>query len=347
MKWTVADGCGLDDVLSALSAGREVYALEADEHDGYRFSRAETWQPGHHVLGRFRQTEPLKALFFLPREFLGTFDGTIEQEPMAERIVFGVKNCDLSSLRIHDHVFMTGAGVDPTYAEAREHTLLVSTDCEGYGDRCFCAGVGEQPYALKGYDINIAVTDAGPVIDAGSERGAAAVRAVESCLQPAGPELLDAVDNQRKQKYDDLAAHSEKHGVIPGTDLRQAVEGSFKSTLWQDFAEDCVECGACNFICCTCHCFLLTDGLTTEGQPARTKQWDACLFNGFGATAGGHNVRPFRAERFRHRFDKKFRYFPEVLDTYACDGCGRCTDACIAKIDIRDVLKRAVEEGIA
>ena len=26
-----------------------------------------------------------------------------------------------------------------------------------------------------------------------------------------------------------------------------------------------------------------------------------------------------------------------------CDGCGRCTEACIAKIDIRDVLRRAVE----
>ena len=26
-----------------------------------------------------------------------------------------------------------------------------------------------------------------------------------------------------------------------------------------------------------------------------------------------------------------------------CDGCGRCTEACIANIDIRDVLKDAME----
>ena len=30
---------------------------------------------------------------------------------------------------------------------------------------------------------------------------------------------------------------------------------------------------------------------------------------------------------------------------YACDGCGRCTEACIGKIDIREVLKRAVDES--
>ena len=36
---------------------------------------------------------------------------------------------------------------------------------------------------------------------------------------------------------------------------------------------------------------------------------------------------------------------PEVFGFYACDGCGRCTEACIGKIDIRDVLKRAVDDA--
>jgi hypothetical protein len=113
--------------------------------------------------------------------------------------------------------------------------------------------------------------------------------------------------------------------------------------LWGDYAESCVECGACNFICCTCHCFLLADGFDSDGHAARTKLWDACLYDGFARTAGGGTPRPFRAERLRNRFDKKFSYFPQVLGRYACDGCGRCTEACIANIDIRDVLRRAVE----
>ena len=49
-----------------------------------------------------------------------------------------------------------------------------------------------------------------------------------------------------------------------------------------------------------------------DGIPARTKLWDACLYSGFAATAGGGNPRHLRAERLRNRFDKKFSYFPQV-----------------------------------
>ena len=61
--------------------------------------------------------------------------------------------------------------------------------------------------------------------------------------------------------------------------------------------------------------------------------------------AGGANPRARRSERLRNRFDKKFNFAPEVFGFYACDGCGRCTEACIGKIDIRDVLKRAVGDA--
>ena len=145
----------------------------------------------------------------------------------------------------------------------------------------------------------------------------------------------------------ELQKHAEVHGLKPGTDLQTAVEGAFESGLWAEFAEDCVECGACNFICCTCHCFLLADGVDAAGEPARTRLWDACLYAGFARVAGGGNPRPLRAERLRNRFDKKFSFFPQTLGRYACDGCGRCTEACIAEIDIRAVLRRAVDESDA
>ena len=80
------------------------------------------------------------------------------------------------------------------------------------------------------------------------------------------------------------------HGLKPGLDLRRAIEDSFESGLWAEFAEDCVECGACNFICCTCHCFLLADGLDEDGTPARTRLWDACLYKAFARTAAPIHV---------------------------------------------------------
>ncbi|MBN1270235.1 MAG: 4Fe-4S dicluster domain-containing protein, partial [Kiritimatiellae bacterium] len=74
--------------------------------------------------------------------------------------------------------------------------------------------------------------------------------------------------------------------------------------------------------------------------------WDSCLFKNFARVAGGANPRSHRAERLLNRFDKKFNFFPGVLEgLYACDGCGRCIEACTGQIDIRDVLKRAVDES--
>ena len=145
MKWTISVSSDLDETLSLMAKGREVYALESLENGSYRFSRSKTWQPGKHTLGDFRQTEPLKALFFPAREFIGRWKDVSAREPMPERIVFGVKNCDLSSLAIFDHVFLQGVCPDPFYAEAREKTILVSTDCNTHLDVCFCPAVVYQP----------------------------------------------------------------------------------------------------------------------------------------------------------------------------------------------------------
>jgi len=343
MKWTISGSSGLDEILRFLANGREVYAMECLENGTYRLTQAETWQPGQHTLGDFRPTEPLKALFFPAREFIGRWNDPSGREPMPERIVFGVKNCDLSSLAIFDHVFLHGVCEDPYYAQAREKTILVSTDCNGQLEVCFCPAVGEQPYATEGFDINIATTPEGHVIESGTQRGAQLLESAGPLLEPASPKLLEALEKQRTRRYEELVEQGSSHGLAPGMDFRAAVENSFDSELWSDFAEDCVECGACNFICCTCHCFLLADGVDSDGVPARTKLWDACLYSAFAATAGGGNPRPLRADRLRNRFDKKFSFFPQVLDRYACGGCGRCTQACIANIDIRDVLRRAVD----
>ncbi|MBT8039524.1 MAG: 4Fe-4S dicluster domain-containing protein [Gammaproteobacteria bacterium] len=343
MKWTPRDARGLDDVLIALSDGREVYAPVKGENGSFRLSKSATWRKAQNTLGTYRPTEPLKSLFFPPREFIGAWESVAVRPPMPERIVFGVKNCDLSSLAIFDHVFLEGVAPDPYYSEARRRTVLVASDCGDHRDVCFCPAVGEQPWPKAGYDINIAQAPSGVLLEEGSERGAELLASVAGLLQEAPRELIEAVEAQREQHYRELAEDCAARGIEPGSDLQGAVEGAFESALWSEFAEHCVECGACNFICCTCHCFLLADGLTQGGQAGRTKLWDACLYNGFARTAGGGTPRPLRAERLRNRFDKKFSYFPQVMGRYACDGCGRCTEACIAKIDIRDVLNSALE----
>jgi len=333
----------LDDFLGAIAKGREVYALERAESQ-YHLVRSDSWQAGKHTLGAFRQVEPLKALVFRPRELLGSLGSAALGAPIPERIVIGAKNCDVAALKIHDHVFLNTEPVDPSYKEVREKTIIVSCDCTDAREVCFCPAVKEQPYPKTGFDINLAPTDLGYVVEAGSERGKQLLKKAENLLSAADAAILKERDQNRQKISKKVCAQTEKMGLTCGADLRQAVEKSQGKKIWDDFAADCVECGACNLICCTCHCFLLADGKGKNNTASRIKQWDSCLYKNFAAVAGGANPRRHRAERLQNRFDKKFSFFPEILGSYACDGCGRCVEACTGKIDIREVLKRAVNE---
>lgn len=340
--YQLAEGYTVDDLLSALTAGREIFALEPGEQGRYHLVRTDGWDPEKHTLGAYRPVEPLKSLLFQPREFLGpTFEPT-EAQPLAERIVVGVKNCDLAGLRIQDHIFGGLEPTDPQYVEAREKTILISCDCTDCLDVCFCPVVGEKPFAEHGFDINISPLAEQHLIDAGTERGEQLLARATHCLAPAADRFLEERAQRREVMEQKLIDQAAACGLAPGMDLTAAVRGAAQSEMWGDFAKDCVECGACNFACCTCHCFLLTDGVN-EGVPVRGKQWDSCLLMNFARVAGG-NPRKGRAARLRNRFLKKFSYFPDVMDCYACDGCGRCTEVCAGNIDIRSVLKRAIDE---
>lgn len=347
------DQSRLNEFIQGLCRGREVFAFEQarpidsaqQAEEQYHLVRTDEWQMDKHTLGEYRPIEPLKSLVFPPREFLGSLAGPSEAPAIKERIVVGIKNCDLSALKIYDYVFQKSEPVDPFYAEAREKTFLVSCDCTDARDVCFCSAVDQQPYAKEGFDINISPTSKGCVIEAGSERGEKLLKNVEQVLEPADESIIQERDKNRAELTQRVRDQAAEKGLQPGTDLKQAIQKTLESGLWDEFAKDCVECGACNFVCCTCHCFLLADGTSKNKTPARVKQWDSCLYRNFARVAGGANPRNHRAERLYNRFDKKFNFFHEVLGTYACEGCGRCVEACTGKIDIREVLRRAVESA--
>ena len=120
------------------------------------------------------------------------------------------------------------------------------------------------------------------------------------------------------------------------------IEKNYVAPLWEEEAQTCVECAACNMICPTCHCFLLYDQ-KKEDLMARFRVWDSCMLKSFARVAAGANPRPRLWMRLRNRFEKKFDFFPNVFNIFACTGCGRCISACPAKIDIRSVLRRLVD----
>lgn len=333
-----------DDLFEAVAKDRVLYAPRRFPDGRTRLERAGRWDRSRHAPGAFRPDEPVKALLFPPRLFLGPLGGPAPAEDPRERVVVGVKRCDLESLAIHDFVFEGSEPVDPSYADLRRRTLLIGADCTDCLDVCFCTAVGLSPHPEGGCDLNLAATERGAVVEVFTDRGRALVRELAPLFAPAPPDVLDALERARAGMAARVSEQAARHGLPEGADFPAAVAAAMDSDLWARFAEDCVECGACNFVCCTCHCFTLADGADAGGRAARSRVWDACLYPAFARVAGGGNPRGRRAERLRNRFDKKFVFFPEILGRMACDGCGRCTESCAGRIDIRAVLKGALDE---
>ena len=112
---------------------------------------------------------------------------------------------------------------------------------------------------------------------------------------------------------------------------------------WQKFAADCVECGACTNICPTCYCFYLYDQVLGPAEFERLRTWDSCLLSTYHRMAGGPSMklspRPRLSSRLANRVLHKFTYSPEQCGLLGCVGCGRCIDACLGAIDIREVVQ--------
>ena len=118
---------------------------------------------------------------------------------------------------------------------------------------------------------------------------------------------------------------------------------------WNELGCVCVECGACSYICPTCHCFLLYDEPAggEEGKSKRMRAWDSCLMASYAKMAGVGGVkptpRPRLASRFENRVRHKFDWMVQNLEEIGCVGCGRCTQACAGGSDIREVIHRLGE----
>ncbi len=313
-------------------------------------------------LGGIRQSQPMKSFINPPRERLENRDspdltqtracGTVpifhdgsKKKPL---ILAGVKGCDLSSLILQDSVFLKGEkpdGIDdPFYAENRANTILIGCDCTYAKETCFCLAMDGTPYPQKYFDINLSPADDYFIVEIASDKGERLVNNFRMFFKNHTALDLNVRQANREKVTREVKYFIDKRGTQNTAQIKGAVKKNYNLTqLWQDFASTCVECGACNLVCPTCHCFLLFDrGSGSPAESKRYRMWDACLYNSFARVAGGASPRKKLYERLRNRFEKKFDFFPQVLNYFACTGCGRCIEACPGDIDLREVLKGLV-----
>lgn len=295
---------------------------------------------------RYRAVQSMKSILFEARLDVGGYlgeggrparPGERPHAPDGPQAVIGAKGCDLRALAVLDFVF-AGDVADPFYAANRERTLIISSDCTAFKEVCFCTLTGGKPYPERGYDLNLSPVEGGCVVHVGSPRGRALVERAGGLFRDSSPAQREEASAARTRVTAQLEEHQRTLGFQWGGTTKELMERVYESGVWAEAAGRCVECGACNFVCPTCHCFLLSDHGREKFR--RLRNWDACQYKGFAREGGGGNPRPELYQRLRNRYEKKFHFCPVVMGVSGCTGCGRCVEACIGKIDMREVLKK-------
>lgn len=294
------------------------------------------------VIGEVRAFEPLKSFFFRAREIVAeNFKSDIPHTIQKPFCIVGVKACDLKGFKIQNYVFMNHDYQDPFYIKMCENNLIISIDCTLAIDTCFCLALNVKPYPQENFDINLSMVGEGFIVEVGSQKGQNLVEKYSFLFEEGKKEFISQRDKQREKVIKAVEKNIRENKIPYQDSFKGIIERGYESNIWADEANNCVECGACNTICPTCHCFLLYDQ-KDENRMARLRIWDSCMIKDFARVAGGANPRPELWMRLRNRFEKKFDFFPKVANIYACTGCGRCISACPAKIDIRKILNRLV-----
>lgn len=288
-----------------------------------------------------------KGIVFPQTETLLKFSGGNPEHPLKleeaveapETVVFGVRPCDAHGIAIIEQAFTQSSYQDPYFKARRANTTLIAVSClRPPAETCFCPSVGGGPTDSKGVDLLLTKIGEDLVAEAITPKGEVILES--EFFQPAGADISDKL-NQTKQKASEKMTDCPDFG--DNKKLAQKLEQLFISDYWQTTAGACISCRICTYLCPTCHCFNITDEMgVCKGKRIRT--WDGCLSCQYNREASGHNPRGAKFQRYRNRINHKFSYLVTNYGIYGCVGCGRCIRHCPSSLDIREVVKKALEQ---
>jgi len=304
----------------------------------YRFD--DLIRPEDLVLNYTTTTLPPKKAFSPPEETVFRFaDGDPPKlSPVRgtpPRVLLGVHPCDLSAIDALDRAY-SHPPPDRRWQHNRSRTILVGVDCvpDAY---CFCESLGVAQ-ARRPCDLFLTEIERGYLVEIHTPAGADLLAEARTA-DARGQDFLEA-EHRRRQKT--LAIQSRlKASPDRLADFLEA--GDFRE-IWEGIASRCYGCGSCNTTCPTCFCFTMDDEFDWDLKSGvRWRAWDSCQLMDFGLVAGGHRFRGERWERVRHRWHRKFLYLYRRFGRAFCTGCGRCSRACTADINIVDETNRIID----
>jgi formate hydrogenlyase subunit 6/NADH:ubiquinone oxidoreductase subunit I len=315
-------------VIAPASRNGKVLFAEAASFSGIANDYIQTAQSVKEVA--FPRTEKIL-------DYSRTQDGMsvkgIDLKDIPEIVLWGVRPCDAMGIGELSAIFNWDYK-DEIYNNRLSRVMVLGFSCGKSDEYCFCTSTGGNPGNTTGSDILFTKLgdDGDYLAEIITEKGSSVASLTSGIFEKAG--------DVNKEKY--LA-------VIPvkfkKEDIRKKLETCFESDIWISQSLKCLGCGACAYVCPTCACFDIQD--EAHGKSGmRVRCWDSCGFSLFTLHTSGHNPREVQSQRWRQRIMHKFSYMPDRLSVYGCTGCGRCSRACPADMNILEHLISIQEAAV-
>jgi sulfhydrogenase subunit beta (sulfur reductase) len=249
----------------------------------------------------------------------------IDLKDIPEIILWGVRPCDAMGIGELSAIFNWDYK-DGIFNNRLSHVTVFGFSCSKSDEYCFCTSVGGNPGNTAGSDILFTRLgdDSDYLAEVLTDKGSSVVSLASGLFEKAGE-----IDKERFLAEVPVRFNREE--------ISKKLEKFFKSEQWVEQSLKCLGCGACAYVCPTCACFDIQDEAHGKSG-SRVRCWDACGLSHFTVHTSGHNPREVQSQRWRQRIMHKFSYMLERLSVYGCIGCGRCSRACPADMNILEHL---------
>jgi formate hydrogenlyase subunit 6/NADH:ubiquinone oxidoreductase subunit I len=315
-------------IFAPASKNGKVSFKEADNFSGLATGYVQTAQSSKEVA--FPRTEMI--LDYVKNKEGMSVKG-INLNDIPEIILWGVRPCDAFGIGELSAIFNWDYK-DEIYNNRLSRVTVFGFSCSKADEYCFCTSVGGNPGNTEGSDILFTQLgeDGDYLAEILTEKGSAVVSLASGLFEKAG-------ETKKEQFLASIPVRFKREEV------REKLDKFFESEQWVEQSLKCLGCGACAYVCPTCACFDIQD--ESHGKSgSRVRCWDSCGFSHFTIHTSGHNPREVQSQRWRQRIMHKFSYMPERLSVYGCTGCGRCSRACPADMNILEHLISIQEAAI-
>jgi sulfhydrogenase subunit beta (sulfur reductase) len=247
----------------------------------------------------------------------------VDETKYPDTVLWGIHPCDAAAIHELDAVF-TGEYTDIQFKSRLNKLTVIGLSCAKADNYCFCTSVSLKPNDMKGSDILLTPLISGDYL--------------AEMITEKGRNIM----NQSAALFAEFSNHVDSlvTDVPVRFDTRKVasfLSKNFDHPFWAENSLRCIGCGTCAFVCPACTCYDIQDeSAGMEGR--RVRCWDSCCLGLFTQHASGHNPREVQSQRWRQRVMHKFSYIPETRNALGCIGCGRCSRACPADMNITEQL---------